>query len=1415
MAVLRAGAAFAGTLAQGQSWFTGNSTRFDSSLGQHLHRTPSSAGNQRIYTTSFWTQMYTAGKTSSGGFWGVSDSNTYFRISFEGTIAQGKFTSNMRGTGGTNYSPAGDAQCRDNAWYHVCLGVDSTQATAADRWKLWINGVRQDTTAYDSGYVPQNNDTDWMSTSKLYIGANNGLANLLDASLAEMYILDGIVLDASYFGYTDPLTGVWRPKEFTRWESDDGYGVNWSSCWSGTGPTHGTDGGCFGPDSTTSYGYNGSGGTGTYITFTPPTPISISSSARMFIDQGSSSQCTINGSSFTTAAGWNDITSHCSGTLTTIKLDAGAGSAWARIWQLEIDGVVLKDSVGDQTSYLPFDGKQPIGQDMSGKNNDWTPLKFGSTIGMDEATPGTLPILNTVSGGNIASPGVRTDANSANLVLALPLCGIKSDFSGEINSGTTSKVMTATNSVASNVRSNFYQGSWYFDGSGDYLAAAANSDFAFGTGDFTIEMWVYPTALAGTFWDSGAVNTNNNIAWFSDASGITIRMKPGSDLQPAHSASGYQVDKWTHMCLMRDSGTVKLYLDGVFQASVSNTSDVTATAAQIGLLTGFGGSYDFAGWIQDVKVYKGLAKYKTAQFKPASTDPIIRPESFNGSSLGSQLMHMPNGAVSFNNDDYLSLSGSTDTTLGSTDFTMECWVFFNDAGTTVFFENDTGTGGCSIQINGSEQASFQIGATNVVSTEALGYRKWYHLCVERDNSGGVTYCYVDGLKVVSTTTDAGSSTSTVSIGARSDGSFGITGCISNARLVKGSRVYGTGNGSFTPPTTALTNVTNTKLLCCQSNKDNNAYTVSPGAITANGDVQAIAFNPFDGDMRMSTAVPTSHCLLSQLDTSGPAAYTFSDGNLTLGKTADEGWYIAAASVAFTPGSGKWQWEFTPHPTGSGDNPYAVKAGWSPVQNNSAGNRQGTAGTLVYDMTSGSACKYQLDTGSQTAYGTEITTAGTVCTLALDFEEMVARFAVNGVPRPTIDISGSGLLSSGDLTPVMIGYYGHAENKWLFNFGQKPFKYSFGNGYKPINIANTDPPGQVVPEDYFSATVYNGSSATTRRITGFSPDLVWIKSYHDNVGGWHCLDTVRGASWTSDFDSTSEQSNETGNFVSFDDNGVTVTGSANAWNGLGDKFCLFAWKAGGSSAAFNRDGAGYASAAAAGLDGGSINPTGSSVNTTCGLSILQYEGTGSNGTIAHGMGRTPAFIIARNLDDTGGTYDWIIYHESVGNTKRLKWANDTSTSTSSTFWQDTSPTDELITIGTSNDINKSGDTYILYAWANVPGLQQFGQYTGDNVADGPMFNTGFSPAMLFTKRYSNTGKWCNRDINRSPINPSEKIMDMGSTAKDEDSSDYSMDILATGAKCRSNNAAINNGSVIYCAWAKSPFHNLYGAQSNAR
>jgi hypothetical protein len=97
----------------------------------------------------------------------------------------------------------------------------------------------------------------------------------------------------------------------------------------------------------------------------------------------------------------------------------------------------LSSSVAFGTNgfYLPFDGSAPIGQDQSGRGNNWTPVNFGGSTALDKAT-GALPILNTDGGGKVARVGVRTDSNASSLVLALPLVGIKSDFSNAINSGT-------------------------------------------------------------------------------------------------------------------------------------------------------------------------------------------------------------------------------------------------------------------------------------------------------------------------------------------------------------------------------------------------------------------------------------------------------------------------------------------------------------------------------------------------------------------------------------------------------------------------------------------------------------------------------------------------------------------------------------------------------------------------------------------------------------------------------------------------------------------------------------------------------------------------------------------------------------------------------------------------------------------
>ena len=72
-----------------------------------------------------------------------------------------------------------------------------------------------------------------------------------------------------------------------------------------------------------------------------------------------------------------------------------------------------------------------------------------------------------------------------------------------------------------------------------------------------------------------------------------------------------------------------------------------------------------------------------------------------------------------------------------------------------------------------------------------------------------------------------------------------SGFISNIRILKGTALY---TSNFTPPTRTLTNVTNTKLLCCQSNTSATAAAVTPGSITANGNAAATNFNPFTTDI---------------------------------------------------------------------------------------------------------------------------------------------------------------------------------------------------------------------------------------------------------------------------------------------------------------------------------------------------------------------------------------------------------------------------------------------------------------------------------------------------------------------------------------------------------------------------------------
>ena len=202
------------------------SLRFDSTASSYLNRTPSSAGNQKTFTLSFWAKLcdissttnyiYTAGSGSPGGL-------NSLEIGFD---LYNRFVISEYGASASNYYvEKTSAYHRDpSAWYHFIVAVDTTQATATNRVKFYVNGVEQ--TKESTNYAfPQNRDTAVNSTTVQTIGSDG--ASDLDGYLAEVNFIDGQALAASDFGEYDD-NNVWQPKEYAGTYGTNGFKLDFS-----------------------------------------------------------------------------------------------------------------------------------------------------------------------------------------------------------------------------------------------------------------------------------------------------------------------------------------------------------------------------------------------------------------------------------------------------------------------------------------------------------------------------------------------------------------------------------------------------------------------------------------------------------------------------------------------------------------------------------------------------------------------------------------------------------------------------------------------------------------------------------------------------------------------------------------------------------------------------------------------------------------------------------------------------------------------------------------------------------------------------------------------------------------------------------------------------------------------------------
>jgi len=357
-----------------------------------------------------------------------------------------------------------------------------------------------------------------------------------------------------------------------------------------------------------------------------------------------------------------------------------------------------------------------------------------------------------------------------------------------------------------------------------------------------------------------------------------------------------------------------------------------------------------------------------------------------------------------------------------------------------------------------------------------------------------------------------------------------------------------------------------------------------------------------------------------------------------------------------------------------------------------------------------------------------------------------------------------------------------------------------------------------PELYFQAKLYTGNGSDGNAITldgdeNMQPDFLWIKE-RSTTNSHRVYDSVRGvnAALLANDQNAEDQYTAYGQLESFDSDGFTV--GAGTSNGAGTNassatIVAWCWKAGTS---FSND--------ASATSVGTIDSTGS-INTTAGFSIISYTGTGSAGTVAHGLASTPQAIIIKNRTDSSSSF-WGVYHHSSfvnASDPNVVYLNSDGAASDDTnvFGTSTTFSSTVFSVGDYNGSNGSSNNIIGYCFSEKQGFSKFGSYEGNGNADGTFVYLGFRPAWLMVKPIDAADNWVNFDNKRLGFNSSVSPYSLHANKNFAETTDTGqLDFLSNGFKIRNSGNTVNRTSTfIYMAFAEAPFVNSNGVPANAR
>lgn len=366
----------------------------------------------------------------------------------------------------------------------------------------------------------------------------------------------------------------------------------------------------------------------------------------------------------------------------------------------------------------------------------------------------------------------------------------------------------------------------------------------------------------------------------------------------------------------------------------------------------------------------------------------------------------------------------------------------------------------------------------------------------------------------------------------------------------------------------------------------------------------------------------------------------------------------------------------------------------------------------------------------------------------------------------------------------------------WNFGQAPlhasatyqsaaggYFYDTTTGYKALCQRNMPDQAILNPEKHFDVLLHVGSSSGGS-VTGaqFQPDFVWLKNR--GVSETHSqIDSVRGGTKALHSDSTGAEVTSAQLITSFNADGYSY-GTVLCTNG--SNYVDWLWKAGGAPVTNNA---------------GSITSQ-VSANVEAGFSIVTYTGTGANATVGHGLGRATGLVVVKQRS-SGTTENWAVWHSTLANTEYLLLNGTAAKATGATYWNSTTPTTTVFSVGSAADTNESAKDFVAYCFAEIPGFSKIFSYTGNGSTDGPVVQCGFRPKWILIKRTDSANGWFIVDTARNSANVVNQ--ELYPNLSDAEGTNTAVDITSSGFKLRSTDTWKNasGGTYIGIAFADVP------------